>query len=83
MSGVGYREIALHLGGGISADEARARIVKATRAYARRQETWFRHQLPPDAVAVDGLAPLAARVEGVAAEWARRARGLPGEGADG
>ncbi|MSR36681.1 MAG: tRNA (adenosine(37)-N6)-dimethylallyltransferase MiaA [Gemmatimonadetes bacterium] len=83
MTGVGYREIALQIGGEITAAEAEARVVKATRAYARRQETWFRHQLPLDAVLVDGLDPLAERVERVAAEWARRAGGLPGEGGDG
>jgi tRNA dimethylallyltransferase len=71
MTGVGYREIALQIAGAITPEEAEARIAKATRAYARRQATWFRNQLPPDTLVVDALAPLAERVEAVAAAWTR------------
>ena len=69
MTGVGYREIALQLAGELSPAEAAERVGKATRAYARRQETWLRHQLAPGAVRVDGLAPLAERVAAVARAW--------------
>jgi len=69
MTGVGYREIVARLAGEIDAAEAAARIRKATRAYARRQATWFRNQLPDDVVEVDGMAPLQERVERVVDAW--------------
>ena len=49
--------------------KAADRIRKATRAYARRQATWFRNQLPEDVVVVDGLAPLEVRVEQLVDAW--------------
>ena len=45
-SGYGWvRELAA---GRVALDHARERIVIETRQYAKRQRTWFRHQLPPD-----------------------------------
>jgi tRNA dimethylallyltransferase len=46
LTGVGYREAAAVLDGSLTLDEARQRTVSRTRQYARRQRTWFRHQLP-------------------------------------
>lgn len=43
---IGYREAVTVLQGGLSEADARAAIFRRTRRYARRQETWFRHQLP-------------------------------------
>jgi tRNA dimethylallyltransferase len=85
MTGVGYREVGLHLTGAITREEAEARIRKATRAYARRQATWFRNQLPTDTLIVDALAPLEERVERVAGAWsaALREGGPSAEGAQG
>jgi tRNA dimethylallyltransferase len=68
LSAVGYREIVDHLEGRLAAEALERAIVQATARYAKRQETWFRHQLtgpvvrvaaeePPDALArrvVDG-----------------------------
>lgn len=71
MSGVGYREIADHLDGRLSLAEAVERTQAATRRYARRQRTWFRRQLGPGAVAVDGVAPLDRQAETVAEAWRR------------
>ncbi|TCP37374.1 tRNA dimethylallyltransferase [Sphingomonas sp. BK235] len=45
---IGVPEIAAHLGGAITRDEALARAQLATRRYAKRQYTWFRHQPPAD-----------------------------------
>ncbi|PYP48700.1 MAG: tRNA (adenosine(37)-N6)-dimethylallyltransferase MiaA [Gemmatimonadetes bacterium] len=45
LDGVGYREAAAMLAGGLPERELRDAIVVATRRYAKRQETWFRHQL--------------------------------------
>ncbi|OWK32624.1 tRNA (adenosine(37)-N6)-dimethylallyltransferase MiaA [Sphingomonas mucosissima] len=43
---IGVEEIAAFLRGEIDEGEARARIALATRRYAKRQFTWFRHQFP-------------------------------------
>ncbi len=45
LDGVGYREVVALLRGELSAGALRDAIVVATRRYAKRQETWFRHQL--------------------------------------
>jgi len=45
MKAVGVREIGAHLAGRITREEAFAATLAATRAYVKRQFTWFRHQL--------------------------------------
>ena len=45
LDGVGYREVAAMLAGRLPERDLREAIVVATRRYAKRQETWFRHQL--------------------------------------
>ncbi len=45
LDAVGYREVVRHLAGDLSADDLPEAIATATRRYAKRQETWFRHQL--------------------------------------
>lgn len=42
----GYRALRDAIDGVVSLDEARERILIETRQYAKRQRTWFRHQLP-------------------------------------
>ena len=39
---IGDREVAAHLAGELSLEEARERTVVATRRFARRQDSWFR-----------------------------------------
>jgi tRNA dimethylallyltransferase len=46
MKAVGVREFADHLAGRITLPEALALARQATRRYAKRQLTWFRHQTP-------------------------------------
>jgi len=41
---IGFREICALLDGGISQAECKEKIMVATRQYARRQLTWFKHQ---------------------------------------
>jgi len=48
MRAIGVREIAAHLQGETSAEEAIAAGQRATRNYAKRQYTWFAHQPPQD-----------------------------------
>jgi len=47
MNIIGVPELSAHLRGEHSLEEAAARARQATRNYAKRQLTWFRHQLPP------------------------------------
>jgi tRNA dimethylallyltransferase len=45
LDGVGYRETVAMLEGRLAPGDLRDAIVRATRAYAKRQATWFRNQL--------------------------------------
>jgi tRNA dimethylallyltransferase len=45
LDGVGYREVVAMLEGRLPERGLRDAIVGATRRYAKRQDTWFRHQL--------------------------------------
>lgn len=44
LQSIGYKEIAGYLRGAYSLEEARQAILRATRAYAKRQYTWFRKE---------------------------------------
>ncbi len=69
MSGTGYREVSAYLGGEMTLDEALDRMRSQTRQYARRQLTWFRNQLPEDAIHIDTSQPLASQVTEVCEAW--------------
>jgi tRNA dimethylallyltransferase len=43
---VGLRELVAHLEGRTTLEAAVAAVQQATRRYAKRQLTWFRHQMP-------------------------------------
>ncbi len=43
---LGLPELIAHLNGPLSLDAAIAQATQSTRAYAKRQGTWFRHQIP-------------------------------------
>jgi tRNA dimethylallyltransferase len=58
MKAVGVRELIRHLSGETTLAEASAAAVAATRRYAKRQVTWFRHQLAPDFVIEELLPPV-------------------------
>ena len=45
MKAVGLRELGRHLAGELTLDEATALAAQETRRYAKRQTTWFRHQM--------------------------------------
>jgi tRNA dimethylallyltransferase len=53
MKAVGLPELFRHLRGEVSLDTAIAAAQMATRRYAKRQTTWFRHQLRADLVCVE------------------------------
>jgi len=46
LKAVGYAELAAHLAGRSTLEAAVATAQQQTRRYAKRQMTWFRHQLP-------------------------------------
>ncbi|MEE8203452.1 MAG: tRNA (adenosine(37)-N6)-dimethylallyltransferase MiaA [Alphaproteobacteria bacterium] len=46
MKALGVRELRRHLAGELALDAAVAAAQQATRNYAKRQLTWFRHQMP-------------------------------------
>ena len=50
MKAVGVPELLRHVRGEIARDDAVAAAQQATRRYAKRQMTWFRHQMAPDLV---------------------------------
>lgn len=50
MKAVGLLELLRHLHGEITLGEAVVAAQRATRRYAKRQMTWFRHQMVPDLV---------------------------------
>jgi tRNA dimethylallyltransferase len=50
FTSLGYREAVAVLRGGLSSDEGLAGLIRTTHAYAKRQRTWFRNQLPGAAV---------------------------------
>ncbi|MGE0095484.1 MAG: tRNA (adenosine(37)-N6)-dimethylallyltransferase MiaA [Alphaproteobacteria bacterium] len=50
MKSLGVRELAQHLAGEWTLEQAAEKARQATRNYAKRQTTWFRHQLVPDLV---------------------------------
>lgn len=53
MKAIGVPELAGHLRGAITLDEALERAKAATRQYAKRQDTWFRHQFGPEWQRID------------------------------
>jgi tRNA dimethylallyltransferase len=69
MTATGYQETLALVRREISMDEAKDRIRRATRRYARRQLTWFRHQLPSGAVWLDGTRPNHQLVDEVIDQW--------------
>jgi tRNA dimethylallyltransferase len=61
MKGVGVPELMRHLRGKTGLDEAIATAQRATRRYAKRQMTWFRHQIIADLVFDQQLSPSMSR----------------------
>jgi tRNA dimethylallyltransferase len=74
FTSLGYREAVAALRGEISSEEGLAAMIRATHAYAKRQRTWFRHQLSdaipvaagdsPDETLSNALASLETTVSG-------------------
>lgn len=69
LRSVGYAEIIAHVLDGVPREDAVAQAKRSTRQFARRQLTWFRHQLPGDSVKLDAKCPRAQLADQVARLW--------------
>jgi tRNA dimethylallyltransferase len=67
----GYSVMRRHVQGNLDLSSAKERVIIETRQYAKRQRTWFRHQLPP--AAVTHVNPEDSQARSVAREWWERA----------
>jgi tRNA dimethylallyltransferase len=67
----GYAVMREYVDGALDLSSARQRIIIETRQYAKRQRTWFRHQLPPAAVTL--VNPDDSRSREIVREWWERA----------
>lgn len=76
LDGVGVREAVEFLHGHRPRETVAAAVAAATRRYAKRQETWFRHQLRGPVLALDATRPPEALAETIATEWAGVTAGL-------
>jgi len=69
MTGTGYPEIARYLAGESTLEEAVDEIRSNTRKYARRQLTWFRHQIPASSIRIDATEPVEVQRDRVLEAW--------------
>jgi tRNA dimethylallyltransferase len=69
LDGVGYREVVQALLGRHDRDRLFDAIVSATTRYAKRQETWFRHQLEGDVLTLDATRPASELAAEIVARW--------------
>jgi tRNA dimethylallyltransferase len=67
----GYEVMRSHVEGSVDLSSARERIIIETRQYAKRERTWFRHQLP--SAYVTYLNPDDPRAATIAREWWEKA----------
>jgi tRNA dimethylallyltransferase len=82
FSSIGYGAVDEWLAGEASREATLTRIVRDTWAYARRQRTWFRHQLPGHAVRLDAsehVDRLASRVCEAWSSWKGTGGGEEGD----
>jgi tRNA dimethylallyltransferase len=66
---VGYIELLPYIRGQCSLDVAIDAIQRASRAYARRQITWFRHQLAGPVVRLDAAQPRDVIADTIVTQW--------------
>jgi tRNA dimethylallyltransferase len=73
LDGIGIREAVEYLHGKRSRESVAEAIAAGTRRYAKRQETWFRHQLTGPVLTLDATRGPEHVADEIAAAWARRA----------
>lgn len=69
LDAVGIREAVEYLQGGRSRESVAEAVVASTRRYAKRQETWFRHQLGGQVLTLDASRPPADLAAEIADAW--------------
>jgi tRNA dimethylallyltransferase len=72
LDSLGYSELARHIDGQFTLGQAVEEAKRQTRRFAKRQLTWFRHQLPPDSLWLDGTRPQHELADRVVAAWEER-----------
>lgn len=71
MDGIGVREAVAVLEGRLPKELLVDLVATATRQYAKRQETWFRHQVAGDMLTLDATRPPEQLAATIAAAWER------------
>ena len=71
LDGLGIRQAVEYLHGQRSRESVAPAIAVRTRQYAKRQETWFRHQLRGDIVMLDAVRPPDQLADEIATRWRR------------
>jgi tRNA dimethylallyltransferase len=71
LDGIGIREAVDYLHGRREREDVSPAIAVATRQYAKRQETWFRHQLDGDVLMLDATRGPDKLADEIAAQWER------------
>ncbi len=76
LDAVGYREVVQHLIGNLASNVLAASIAQSTRRYAKRQDTWFRHQLgTTNVVTLDSTEPAAMLAQQIVRLWEEKENG--------
>lgn len=76
LDAVGYREVVQHLIGNLANNVLAASIAQSTRRYAKRQDTWFRHQLgTTNVVTLDSTEPAAMLAQQIVRLWEEKETG--------
>jgi tRNA dimethylallyltransferase len=71
LDGVGVREAVDYLMGRRPRESVAEAIATSTRQYAKRQETWFRHQLGRPPLLLDATRDAGALADDIVREWTR------------
>jgi len=71
LDGIGIREAVEYLHGLRERDTVAEAITVGTRQYAKRQQTWFRHQLSGNVVTLDATRPPEKLAAEIARLWGR------------
>jgi tRNA dimethylallyltransferase len=71
LDGIGIREAVEYLHGGRARESVAEAITLSTRQYAKRQQTWFRHQLDGEVLTLDATRPPEKLAAEIAEAWER------------
>ncbi len=69
LDGIGIREAVEYLHGRRTRESVAEAIATSTRQYAKRQQTWFRHQLGGPAITLDAARPAERLAADIAEQW--------------